>query len=67
MRSLKSNKNSHQKKGGPDSSVSNNQCSPMTINELATKAKCNLCFDKAVVQKTADCKFVILKTRPKYD
>ena len=43
MSSFKSNENIQKKEGGPDRSVSDNQSSSVTLNELAMKAKkkCN--------------------------
>ena len=39
MGSLKSSENIHKKEGGPDRSVSDNQSSSVTLNELAMKAR----------------------------
>ena len=39
MSSFKSSENIQKEKGGPDKSVSNNQSSSVTLNELAIKAK----------------------------
>ena len=39
MSSFKSSKNIQKKEGGPDRSVSDNQSSSVTLNELAMKAR----------------------------
>ena len=39
MRSFKSSENIQKKEGGPDRSVSDNQSSSVTLNELAMKAR----------------------------
>ena len=39
MSSLKSSENIQKKEGGPDRSVSDNQSSSVTLNELAMKAR----------------------------
>ena len=39
MSSFKSSENIQKKEGGPDRSVSNNQSSSVTLNELAMKAR----------------------------
>ena len=39
MSSFKSSENIQKKEGGPDRSVSDNQSSSVTLNELATKAR----------------------------
>ena len=39
MSSVKSSKNIQKEKGGPDRSVSANQSSPVTMNQLAIKAR----------------------------
>ena len=39
MRSFKSSENIQKKEGGPDSTVSNNQFSSVTLNELAMNAR----------------------------
>ena len=39
MSSFKSNENIQKKEGGPDRSVSDNQSSSVTLNELAMKAR----------------------------
>ena len=39
MSSFKSSENIQKKEGGPDRSVSDNQSSSMTLNELAMKAR----------------------------
>ena len=39
MSSFKSSENIQKKEGGPDRSVSDNQFPPVTLNELATKAR----------------------------
>ena len=41
--SFKSSENIQKKKGGPDRSVSDNQSSSVTLNELATKARKKYC------------------------
>ena len=41
MSSLKSSENIQKKEGGPDRSVSDNQSSSVTLNELAMKARKN--------------------------
>ena len=41
MSSFKSSENIQKKEGGPDRSVSDNQSSSVTLNELAMKAKKN--------------------------
>ena len=44
MSSFKSSENIQKKEGGPDRSVSDNQCSSVTLNELAMKARKNIIF-----------------------
>ena len=48
MSSFKSSKNIQKKEGGPDRSVSDNQSSSVTLNELAVKAikYCNFEFQQ---------------------
>ena len=48
MISLKSSENIQKKEGGPDRSVSDNQSSSVTLNELEMKAKkyCNIEFQQ---------------------
>ena len=51
MSSFKSSENIQKKEGGPDRSVSDNQSSSVTLNELAMKARKNseiLSFSKEV-------------------
>ena len=43
MSSFKSNENILKKEGGPDRSVSDNQSSSVTLNELAMKARKKYC------------------------
>ena len=43
MSSLKSSENIQKKEGGPDSSVSDNQSSSVTLIELVMKAKITYC------------------------
>ena len=43
MSSFKSSENIQKTKGGPDRSVSDNQSSSVTLNELAMKAKITYC------------------------
>ena len=43
MSSLKSSENIQKKEGGPDRSVSDNQSSSETLNELAMKARNSYC------------------------
>ena len=43
MSSFKSNENIQNKEGGPDRSVSDNQSSSVTLNELAMKARKTYC------------------------
>ena len=43
MSSFKSSENIQKKEGGPDRSVSDNQSSSVTLNELAMKAKKKYC------------------------
>ena len=54
MRSFKSSENIQKKMGGPDRSVSDNQSSSVTLNELAMKARriktyCNFDFQSHTV------------------
>ena len=52
IRSFKSSENIQKKKGGPDRSVSDNQSSSVTLNELAMKARKNTIissFSKEVI------------------
>ena len=48
MSSFKSSENIQKKEGGPDRSVSDNQSSSVTLNELAMKARkyCNYAFQQ---------------------
>ena len=48
MSSFKSSENIHQKEGGPDRSVLDNQSASVTLNELAMKARqyCNFEFQQ---------------------
>ena len=48
MSSFKSSENIQKKEGGPDRSVSDNQSSSVTLNELAMKARkyCNFEFQQ---------------------
>ena len=53
MSSFKSSENIQKKEGGPDRSVSGNQSSSVTLNELAMKAKkvtVNTSFRKDVIR-----------------
>ena len=53
MSSFQSSKNIQKKEGGPDRSVSDNQSSSVTLNELSMKAKNNTVissFSKEVIQ-----------------
>ena len=43
MSSFKSSENIQKKEGGPDRSVSDNQSSSVTLNELAMKARKDTC------------------------
>ena len=47
MSSFKSSENIQKKEGGPDRSVSDNQSSSVTLNELAMKARTNICLSLA--------------------
>ena len=51
MGSFKSTKNIQKEEGGPDRSVSDNQSSSVTLNELAIKARKNVIssFSKEVI------------------
>ena len=52
MSSFKSSENIQKKEGGPDRSVSDNQSSSVTLNELAMKARKDTvisCFSKEVI------------------
>ena len=52
MSSFKSSENIQKKEGGPDRSVSDNQSSSVTLNELAMKARKNTeisSFSKVVI------------------
>ena len=54
MSSFKSSENIQKKEGGPDRSVSDNQFSSVTLNELAMKARksyCNFKFQKTKIKK----------------
>ena len=53
MSSLKSIKNIQKKEGGPDRSVSDNQSSSVTLNELAMKARKTVIssFSKEVIHR----------------
>ena len=46
MNSFKSSENIQKKEGGPDRSVSDNQPSSVTLNELAMKARKSYCYLK---------------------
>ena len=50
LSSFKSSENIQKKEGGPDSTVSNNQFSSVTLNELANNARRNCNLIKLILQ-----------------
>ena len=50
MKSFKSSENIQKKEGGPDRSVSDNQSSSVTLNELAMKARKDTVISSMYVQ-----------------